>query len=192
MQIPRYSEFATRGPDVIAIGPRICGQCMSVGQLPTVCLERVSRVGGYSQGPHDLAIAVLYCFRVRQVHRQFDRLTYPLRKIDELKELSVLAPIITVSAIFDLATFLLPISHRREFLPRRRTALPEIEKHWLARLCPQTRRWWYRTIRVADILAVSDKIVVLFNDRTRFFVAVGKRDFMVNGIGAEVDEPADL
>ena len=133
---------------------------------------------------------MLYGFRVGQIHGQFERLRRALRQVDELEELPILAPVIKLSAICDLASFLPPIANRRELRLRGRAALPKIEKDRLARLRPQARQRRHRTVRVADVLAVGDKVVVLLDDRPRFFVAVGVRDFVVNRIGAEVDEPA--
>ena len=70
--------------------------------------------------------------------------------------------------------------------------MPKIEQDRLPRARPQARRRRHWTVGVADVLAVGDKIVVLFNDRSGFFVAVGAPDFVVNGVGAEVHQMTNL
>src|SRR5919106_317555 len=102
-----------------------------------------------------------YRFGVGQVHRQLDGLTYPLRKINELQELAVLAPVIQFAVIFDFTSVLLPIPDRSELFLRRRTTLPKVEKHWLARLRTEPRQGWDRAISAPDVLSVGDKIIVL-------------------------------
>ena len=58
----------------------------------------------------------------------------------------------------------------------------------MPRLGPEARQWRYRTIRVANVLAVGDKIVVLLNERLNFFIPFDVGDFVVDGVGAEIHE----
>src|SRR5438309_4555469 len=120
---------------------------MSVRELPTIALKHLSRVGGDAQSPHHFAGSMLYGFRVGQIHGQFERLRRALRQVDELEELPILAPVIKLSAICDLASFLPPIANRRELRLRGRAALPKIEKDRLARLRPQARQRRPRAFR---------------------------------------------
>src|SRR5919109_807819 len=104
-------------------------------------------------------------------------------QINELQKLAMLAPVIDFAGIFDITPSLPPIAHGGQLAPGRGAALPEVEKHWLARPRSQTRQWWDKTVRRADILAVRDAIGVCFNERPRVAVTFGKLEFMADRIG---------
>src|SRR5262249_1188575 len=76
-------EFAPRGSYIVAIGPRIGGEDVGVGQSPTARLEQAPLVGGQTV----------------QGHRQLERLVEAVGQVDKLQKLPILAPVIDLALI---------------------------------------------------------------------------------------------
>src|SRR5262249_33711376 len=111
-------EFATRGLHIVSIGPRIGGEGVGVGQLPTTRFEQAPFVGGQTV----------------QGHGQLDRLADAAGQVDKLEKLMMLAPVIDVALILDVVPRLPPIAYGGKLLAGRRSTLPDVEQYRLAGL----------------------------------------------------------
>ena len=102
------------------------------------------------------------------------------------------APVISLSLVLDVVADLFPIANGGKLPLARHACLPEVQQHRLTRLGSETRQWRYGTIRIANVLAESDDIVVLFDERTDVVVPLDKSNFVDDGVGAYIYEAADL
>ena len=103
----------------------------------------------------------------------------------------MLAPVIRLALILELAPSLLPVTDSRELGLRGPSAIPEVQEDGLARLGPQTGQRWYQAIGITNVLAVGDEIVVLIDCSARDPVPFGEGDFVVYRVSPEVDEAPD-
>src|SRR6266446_1944113 len=101
----------------------------------------------------------------------------------------MLAPVISLPLECDVATFLSPVSHRREFRFGRWTGPPKVKHDRLAGLRPETWQGRQGTIERADVQPKRHDIVKLLDECADIFVTQGEPHLVDDGVGAHVHEP---
>src|SRR5258708_2174565 len=101
-------KFHPRTPDIVPIVPGIRRKGMRIHEPPPVRLQH----------------APDRWLQVTQAYSKFERLLDAPGQVNELQELVVLAPIIGLTLILDVASVLLPVADGGDPAFRTRTALP--------------------------------------------------------------------
>src|SRR5439155_2836409 len=103
----------------------------------------------------------------------------------------MLAPKIGLSPKYDVPPVLSPVADGGELFSGGLSILPNVEEDWLARPRMQRRKRRHGAVGRADVLPVSDKLVVFFDKRSDVLNTIGESDLMKDRIGAEIHQSAD-